>query len=76
MSDVLAGQFPTNRTSAALREVLAGHRRGLRSTLLFTGPAVIASIACRDPGNVATNIQAGAKAPRSTWRLVSLVSTA
>ncbi len=29
--------------------------------LLFTGPAVVASIAYMDPGNFATNIQAGAK---------------
>jgi Mn2+/Fe2+ NRAMP family transporter len=32
-----------------------------RSPLLFAGPAVIASIAYMDPGNFATNIQAGAK---------------
>ena len=31
------------------------------SPLLFAGPAVIASIAYMDPGNFATNIQAGAK---------------
>jgi manganese transport protein len=41
-------------------EVLAGTRRGPRSYLLFAGPAVIASIAYMDPGNYATNIQAGA----------------
>lgn len=40
--------------------VLAGQRRGPRSALLFVGPAVIASIAYMDPGNYATNIQAGA----------------
>ena len=31
------------------------------ATLVFAGPAVIASIAYMDPGNFATNIQAGAK---------------
>ena len=32
-----------------------------RAYLIFAGPAVIASIAYMDPGNFATNIQAGAK---------------
>ena len=34
---------------------------GLRASLAFAGPAVVASIAYMDPGNFATNIQAGAK---------------
>jgi manganese transport protein len=59
MSNVMAGQTLTERTDAAIREVLAGQRRGGRSALLFAGPAVIASIAYMDPGNFATNIQAG-----------------
>jgi len=33
----------------------------LRAYVVFAGPAVIASIAYMDPGNFATNIQAGAK---------------
>jgi manganese transport protein len=41
--------------------VLAGQRGGMRAYLAFAGPAVIASIAYMDPGNFATNIQAGAK---------------
>jgi len=41
--------------------VLAGRRSGLRAYLAFVGPAVVASIAYMDPGNFATNIQAGAK---------------
>jgi manganese transport protein len=49
------------RTVAAGRAVLAGERRGLRVSLAFAGPAVVASIAYMDPGNFATNIQAGAK---------------
>ena len=53
------GAALTQRTSAAIGEVLAGRRRG--NPLLFVGPAVIASIAYMDPGNFATNIQAGAK---------------
>ena len=51
----------TERTVLAGREVFLGRRRGLRAFLPFAGPAVIASIAYMDPGNFATNIQAGAK---------------
>jgi manganese transport protein len=51
----------TERTVAAARSVLAGQPAGMRGTLAFAGPAVIASIAYVDPGNFATNIQAGAK---------------
>jgi manganese transport protein len=46
---------------AVARGVLAGERRGLRDYLAFVGPAVVVSIAYIDPGNFATNIQAGAK---------------
>jgi manganese transport protein len=41
--------------------VLAGRRSGVSARLAFVGPAVVASIAYIDPGNFATNIQAGAK---------------
>src|SRR5579875_3559685 len=51
----------TDRTVAAARRVLAGRPAGIRAYLAFAGPAVIASIAYMDPGNFATNIQAGAK---------------
>jgi len=54
-------QSLTDRTVAVARSVLAGQRRGWRAYLAFAGPAVIASIAYMDPGNFATNIQAGAK---------------
>ena len=50
----------TGRTNSEIRAVLDGKRRGLRAMLPFFGPAVIASIAYMDPGNFATNIQAGA----------------
>jgi manganese transport protein len=50
----------SDRTMRAAAEVLAGRRHGLRALLPFMGPAVIASIAYMDPGNFATNIQAGA----------------
>lgn len=50
----------TSDTRAAIGAVLRGEGRGWRSGLLFAGPAVVASVAYMDPGNYATNIQAGA----------------
>ncbi len=41
--------------------MLAGRLGGIRGFLPFIGPAVVASIAYMDPGNFATNIQAGAR---------------
>jgi manganese transport protein len=51
----------SDQAVAAARQVMAEQRGGLRAYLIFAGPAVIASIAYMDPGNFATNIQAGAK---------------
>ena len=51
----------TGRTVRAGQEALRGQRRGLRGFLPFAGPAIIASVAYVDPGNFATNIQAGAR---------------
>jgi manganese transport protein len=56
----------SQRTTLAIGDALAGRgsRSPLaraRSALLFAGPAVVASIAYVDPGNFATNLQAGAK---------------
>ena len=48
------------RHERSMRDALAGRTKGLRAFLPFFGPAVIASIAYMDPGNFATNIQAGA----------------
>ena len=56
----LRRQSLSERTVAAGRQALRGGR-GWRAYLAFVGPAVIASIAYVDPGNFATNIQAGAK---------------
>ncbi len=50
----------SDRTRDTMTEALAGRRRGPRTMLAFLGPAVIASVAYMDPGNYATNIQAGA----------------
>ena len=51
----------TARTDLAITEALSGRRRGVRALLPFVGPAFVASVAYIDPGNFATNIQAGAK---------------
>jgi manganese transport protein len=51
----------TSRTERTARAVLAGEHVGLRAYLSFLGPAMVASIAYIDPGNFATNIQAGAR---------------
>jgi manganese transport protein len=51
----------TERTTGRALAALTGGPGGVRTALAFAGPAVIASIAYMDPGNFATNIQAGAK---------------
>ena len=51
----------TDRTVGAAQALLGGGPRSWRGYMAFGGPAVIASIAYMDPGNYATNIQAGAK---------------
>jgi manganese transport protein len=48
-------------TVQAARDVLDGRSRSWSGYLAFAGPAMVASIAYMDPGNFATNIQAGAK---------------
>ncbi len=58
--DVVAGSGLSARTEEAIRDFFDGNPRRF-SAMLFAGPAVIASIAYMDPGNFATNIQAGAK---------------
>src|SRR6478609_2574003 len=60
---VLQRSKPTlsERTVTTARTVLAGNPRGFGAYFAFVGPAVVASIAYMDPGNFATNIQAGAK---------------
>ena len=62
MADVLQRPLiEADRTTAAIRLVLSGERRSWRNFSLFAGPAVVASIAYMDPGNFATNVQAGAR---------------
>ncbi|MGH7057767.1 MAG: Nramp family divalent metal transporter, partial [Acetobacteraceae bacterium] len=49
----------TERTQVAIDEALRGRRHGWRVAFAMAGPAFVASIAYMDPGNFATNIQAG-----------------
>src|SRR5579863_4933217 len=65
----------TDRTVAGIRKALAGQWRW-KSPLLFAGPAVIASIAYMDPGNFATNIQAGARYDYALLWVVLMASVA
>ncbi|MDB5905862.1 MAG: metal ion transporter, metal ion family protein [Betaproteobacteria bacterium] len=49
----------TLQTQLAARAALDGRCKGVRAFLPFAGPAIIASVGYMDPGNFATNIQAG-----------------
>ena len=61
MSEAVAQATLSGRTALAGESVLRGGRLGMRGFWPFIGPAVVASIAYMDPGNFATNIQAGAR---------------
>jgi manganese transport protein len=61
MSEAAIRSGLSDRTAQAGRRALRGGRNGLGGFLPFVGPAVVASIAYMDPGNFATNIQAGAR---------------
>jgi manganese transport protein len=74
MGEALMRRTLTERTTFDIREVLAGRRRGLRAMLPFIGPAFICSVAYTDPGNFATNIQAGAKYDYSLLWVVLLAN--
>ncbi|WP_036144706.1 Nramp family divalent metal transporter [Luteibacter sp. 9135] len=54
-------QVKTPPRDPAMVDVLSGRRRGLSALLPFAGPAMVVSVAYIDPGNFATNIQAGAR---------------
>jgi len=54
--DYLPGEQATQRAAQA---ALSGKQRGLKGLFPFLGPAFIAAVAYIDPGNFATNIQAG-----------------
>jgi manganese transport protein len=58
--DKLTPATLTGRTTRAIRDALEGRSKGIAIVLPFAGPAVVVSVAYMDPGNFATNIQAGA----------------
>lgn len=60
MSQSMLRHDLSSRTARAGQASLSGDRRGIAGFLPFVGPAVMASIAYMDPGNFATNVQAGA----------------
>jgi len=51
----------TQRTEYSVRAALEGRSTGLGAFLPFVGPALIASVGYMDPGNFATNIEAGSR---------------
>lgn len=57
------GPLSDQQTQQEALQVLERHsqKRGLARLLPFLGPAFVASVAYMDPGNFATNIQAGAQ---------------
>src|SRR5271168_449877 len=61
MSEAAVRPNLSDRTASAAQTALGGGKIGIRGVLPFIGPAVVASIAYMDPGNFATNIQAGAR---------------
>ncbi|MGD0106111.1 MAG: Nramp family divalent metal transporter [Rhodopila sp.] len=61
MNEAVLRPSLSDSTALAGQTTLREGRRGLRGLLPFIGPAVVASIAYMDPGNFATNVQAGAR---------------
>ena len=57
--DLVLTTGTTLQAELAARAALDGRRKGVRAFLPFAGPAIIASVGYMDPGNFATNIQAG-----------------
>jgi manganese transport protein len=51
----------SQKTIAAATRALEGERTGWKAVTPFFGPAIVASVAYLDPGNIATNFQAGAR---------------
>jgi manganese transport protein len=69
-------QSSSTETTQAVRDVLDGRRTGASMVLPFLGPAVVVSVAYMDPGNFATNIQAGARYGYALLWVVILASAA
>ncbi len=51
----------SKKNTEAMYDFMAGRKKRFFSFLLFAGPALITAIAYVDPGNYATNIEAGSK---------------
>jgi manganese transport protein len=51
----------TSPSAAEFRQARSRHRTGPFGGLAAFGPAIVASVAYLDPGNIVTNLQAGAK---------------
>lgn len=64
----------SDRATHGISEILAGRKRGYLSFLFLVGPALIASVAYVDPGNFATNIEAGSKYGYSLLWIVLLAN--
>src|SRR5215469_9246510 len=61
-AQVLDGPLPvTDNAVAAIRRALDQPGRGWAALFKLAGPAVVVSVAYIDPGNIATNLQAGAR---------------
>lgn len=60
MSDTALAREPSSTLTDA-RASLDGRRRGIAALVPFLGPAIIASVAYIDPGNIATDMQGGAQ---------------
>jgi manganese transport protein len=58
-ADMISAATPGPAVQSALEELLSKGR--VRATLAMLGPAFVAAVAYVDPGNFATNVQAGAK---------------
>ncbi|HEX7817066.1 Nramp family divalent metal transporter [Dyella sp.] len=57
---ILQGPLAVDRSLASVRRALDMRGRGWKTFFKLAGPAVVVSVAYVDPGNLATNIQAGA----------------
>lgn len=64
----------SDRATHGISEFLAGRKRGYLSFLVLIGPALIAAVAYVDPGNFATNIEAGSKYGYSLLWIVLLAN--
>ena len=60
-SHVLTSSIATDGALASIRRALDQRGQTWKVFLKLTGPAVVVSVAYVDPGNIATNLEAGAR---------------